>query len=462
MRLTKTHAAVITILNIVIAALLAFIFLYKPGYALSSTDGDGTGNNTDIGGDVNGGNSGNGDDGTPVTTEPVHVKTRPAIDGRVSEIVRETRLMGTGDESVVQLFDMGGVSYIFGNATVGDYDFDGYGGFLCVVDATGTISRFSYFSGRTTAVGMIENGYAVATLDSSTGADSAHMYFVNLDGEISDGAELDGEGIDIIALDPNRIAVVTRPNSNSFKLTEYAVDSSGDAPVFSPEHNTSISSAYTLDYFSCFQLGEQYIIAARAYSLPRFDSVVFYTFEAGGDASAHLYGGSGDSMMQPYAVLPYKSGYIALCRRDGVAAIVTVDYKFISYRRDLLGFAFTSARLAYVNGKYYACFEHAEGVVTYEIDNLMNRRTVNSAQDVKLNCAVNSGGTLIVGTTGEGLRIVDLSGTRVLDLDIAGANVCGGFRTADGYTTLVLSATGGDALTTPTGGRDIYVVTVRV
>lgn len=458
MRLTKTHVAVITILNIVIAALLAFIFLYKPGYALGSSEGGGSGS-ADLGGSLNGGNDGGG---TPVTAEPEHVKTRPAVDGRVSEIVRETRLMGTGDESIVKLFDMNGVSYIFGNATVGDYDFDGYGGFLCVVDATGTISGFSYFTGRMTAVGMIENGYAVATLDSSSGDNISHMYFVNLDGEISDGAELDGEGIDILALDSSRIAVVTRPHGNSFKLTEYAVDSSGDAPVFSAEHNTSISSAYNLDYFNCFQLGEQYIIAARAYSLPRYDSVVFYTFEAGGDAQAHFYGGSGDSLMQPYAVLPYKSGYIALCRRDGVAAIVTVDYKFISYRRDLLGFAFTSARLEYVNDKYYACFEHAEGVVTYEIDNLMNRRTVNSAQDVKLNCVVNSAGTVIVGTTGEGVRIVDLSGTRLLDLDIQGVNICGGFRTADGHTTLVLSATGGDALTTPTGGRDIYVVTVRV
>lgn len=458
MRLTKTHAAVITILNIIIATLLAFIFLYKPGYALVSSDGGGSGN-VGIGGDANGGNTG---DGTPVITEPEHVKTRPAAAGRVSEIARETRLMGTGDENIVRLFDMNGTSYIFGNATVGDYDFDGYGGFLCVVDATGTISRFSYFSGRATAVGMIENGYAVATLDSSSGENVSHMYFVDLGGEISDGAELDGEGIDILALESNRIAVVTRPSANAFKLTEYAVDSRGDMPVFSAEHNTCISSAYALDYFSCFRLGEQYIIAARAYSLPRYDSVVFYTFEAGGDAQSHLYGGSGDSLMQPYAVLPYKNGYIALCRRDGVAAIVTVDYKFVSYRRDLLGFAFTSARLEYVNDKYYACFEHAEGVVTYEIDNLMNRRTVNSAQDVKLNCAVNSGGTVIIGTTGEGLRIVDLSGTRLLDLDVHGANVCGGFRTADGYTTLVLSATGGDALTTPTGGRDIYIVTVRV
>ena len=458
MRLTKTHVAVITILNIVIAALLAFIFLYKPGWALGSTDSAG-GGNTNIGGSDGGNGDGNGG---PVGANPEHVKTRSATDGRVSEIVRETRLMGTGDESVVELFVMSGVSYIFGNATVGDYDFDGYGGFLCIVDGAGSITRFGYYKGRMTAVGMIEGGYAVATTDNSTGAGLSRLYFTDLDGSIKEIAELDGEGLEIIVLDSGRIAVVTKPNDNSFKLTEYAVAQGESAPVFTAEHNTRISSGYTLDYFNCFQLGEKYILAARAYSLPRYDSIVFYTFEAGGDASAHFYGGSGDSIMQPYAVLPYASGYLALCRRDGVAAVISVDYGFVSYRRDLLGFAFTSARLDYANGKYYACFEYADGVVTYEIDNRLNRRIVSSAQDIKLCCAVNSGGTVLVGTTEEGIRLADLSGTRVLDLDIDGAIVCGGFKTADGYTTLVLSATGGDAVTVPTGGRDIYIVTVKI
>ena len=79
---------------------------------------------------------------------------------------------------------------------------------------------------------------------------------------------------------------------------------------------------------------------------------MFYTFEAGGDATAHFYGGSGDSIMQPYAVMPYPEGYVALCRRNGVAAIVTVDYTFMSYRRDLLGFGFDGARLVYFNDQY--------------------------------------------------------------------------------------------------------------
>ena len=279
------------------------------------------------------------------------------------------------------------------------------------------------------------------------------------DGKAEEVATLDGAASDIIAIGGTRVAVVTKPNVNSFKLTEYAVTGDG----WAAEHNTRITSGYTLDYFDCYRLGDGYILAARAYSLPRYDSIVFYTFEAGGDATAHFYGGSGDSIMQPYAVMPYPEGYVALCRRNGVAAIVTVDYTFMSYRRDLLGFAFDGARLLYCNDLYYACFDSADGSTVYELDEKLNRRTLSAADGMSPSCAVKSAGAIIVGATDDGkAKLTDASGSRALSLDIQSGVFYGGYRTTDGNTVIVLSATGGDALTAPSGGRDVYVICVKI
>ena len=437
MRLNKSQIAVITVLNVMIAALVATIFLL-PSIAASG-----------------GGGGGKGD--TPVVTPPQeHVKLRDPIAGKVPEISRETRLMGTGDETVVAVYFMDGVAYIFGNATVGDLDFDDYGGFLCRVAANGKISGFTYFDGRLTAVGIVEHGFAAAAASDG----EAVIYVVGYDGEAKKAATLDGAAVDIIPISAYRTAVVTKPNDNAFKLTEYA---SAIGTEWAAEHNTHISSGYTLDYFGCYRLGNEYILTARAYSLPRYDSIVFYTFEAGGDASAHFYGGSGDSMLQPYAVQPYSNGYILLGRRDGVAAIVTVDYSFMSYRRDLLGFSFESAELLYCGGKYYACFVRADGTTVYELDERLDRRAVATAKDIDLDCAIQSGGTLLAGKTSDSeAKLASADGERVLSLEISDCVFYGGCRNADGKTVLVLSATGGKALSEPSGGRDVYVVAVGV
>lgn len=443
MRLNRRQIAVITILNVVIAALVAAIFLLP---AVASANG-------------NGGTGGGGAGGVDVPPTEEHVKLRDPVSGRVPQIARETRLMGTGDETVVAVHFVDGISFIFGNATVGALDFDSYGGFLCMVGSKGNILGFTYFDGRMTAVGVTEGGFAAATVERG-GTDEAvsRLYSVDYDGKATQVATLDGAAVDIIALGATRTAVVTKPNVNSFKLTEYAVSDDG----WAAEYNTRISSGYTLDYFDCYRMGDEYILTARAYSLPRYDSVVFYTFEAGGDATAHFYGGSGDSMMQPYAVMPYPEGYVALCRRNGVAAIVTVDYTFMSYRRDLLGFAFDAARLFYCDDLYYACFESADGTTVFELDGKLNRRTVTAADGVMPSCVVRSAGALIAGASADGIKITDVSGSRALALDVAGGVFYGGYRTTDGTTVFILSATGGDALTAPSGGRDVYVIAVKL
>ncbi len=443
MRLNKRQIAVITVLNVVIAALVAAIFLLP---AVASANGGG------------GGNGGNTDVITPPTDE--HEKLREPTAGRVPQIQRETRLMGTGDETVEAVHFVDGIAFIFGNATVSGLDFDSYGGFLCMVGSKGNILGFTYFDGRLTAVGVAEGGFAAATIvRGGTDEAVARLYSVDYDGKAEAVATLDGAASDIIAIGGTRVAVVTKPNVNSFKLTEYAVTGDG----WAAEHNTRITSGYTLDYFDCYRLGDGYILAARAYSLPRYDSIVFYTFEAGGDATAHFYGGSGDSIMQPYAVMPYPEGYVALCRRNGVAAIVTVDYTFMSYRRDLLGFAFDGARLLYCNDLYYACFDSADGSTVYELDEKLNRRTLSAADGMSPSCAIKSAGAIIVGATDDGkAKLTDASGSRALSLDIQSGVFYGGYRTTDGNTVIVLSATGGDALTAPSGGRDVYVICVKI
>lgn len=442
MRISKFQLVIITILNVVIAALVAVIFLLPALSPAKSANSPDVKPNTDV----------------PI--EEQHNKLRGASDGRISDILRETRLMGTGDETAVNVYTVDGITYIFGNATVKGLDFDSFGGFLCTVNAIGTITGFTYLDGRITAVGKVGIGFAAATL---SGADpdfqSSRLYYIGYDGAAKSVAALDGECVDIKAFDTRKIAVVTRPSVNSFKLTEYAVS---DGELWAAEHNTRISSGYTLDYFDCFKLGDGYILAARAYNLPRYDSIVFYTFSAGGDASAHFYGGSGKNLMQPYAVMPYKNGYLALCRSDSVAAIVTVDYTFMSYRMDLLGFTFSSATLFDSADMYYACFECVDGNVVYEIDGNLSRRVLSAANGMSLNIVVNSNGVVLAGGADGKAKITDLSGSRVLALDISGVTFYGGYRSADGLTVLIFSADGGNALTATSGGKDIYVIAVKL
>ena len=445
MRLSKSQLAVITVLNVIIAALLATVFLLpKFGFGLGASGGK------------------DPDDGTTVDTPitPDHVKLREPSAGRVDGILRETRLMGSGDERIVGVFDENGMLFVFGNATVGDYDFDGYGGFLCKIDGGGKICAFEYFSGRMTAVGAVDGGYAVATVtDVGTDKERGKLYHVGQDSPPREMATLGGTAVGILSVSVGKVAVVTRKTENSLRLTEYAV---GDES-WTAGRNTDISSGYALEYFDCYVLGDGYVMAARASSLPRYDSVVFFTFEAGGDPSAHFYGGSGDSMLQPYAVMPCEIGYVVLCRRNGTATIVSLDYSFMSYHRDILGFAFDDARLVYSGEKYYACFDCADGAQTYEFDGkLQARKLLSVTGGAVVDTAVFDAPSLIVCKTKTATSVIGVAGDKKITYDINDAEICFAKKNTDDTVTLVLSAVGGNAVSAPTGGRDIYAIGIEL
>lgn len=442
MRLSKSQLAVITILNVLIAALVA-AFFWLP-HLRAKTDGE------------NGGITPPPDD-TTVTTPPddVHKRLREASAGRVQEIASETRLMGSGDETVVAAYFAGDILYVFGNATVGDYDFDDYGGFLCKLDPSGKIIGYEYFNGRMTAVGVVEGGYAVATLsDAGTTEERARLYFVAYAGQPQEVGMLAGEACDIITVSVTKVAIVTKGGTNSVRLTEYAVGGT----TWAAERSTNISSGYSLEFMDCYQLGDEYIIAARASSLPRYDSIAFFSFRAGGDPTTHFYGGTEDSLLTPYAILPYEQGYVMLCRRNGVASIVSVDYTFKTYRRDMLGFAFDTAKLVYAGGKYYACFDDAGSVRIYELDSTMQtRKNYTGAEGAMPDIATSGKPSFMLAKTPNSTLFTEIDGNRKIFLDIKNATVHAA-RFADGRLTVVLSATGGTALSAPTGGRDVYVI----
>ncbi len=446
MRLNKAQAAVITALNIVIVALIAVIFLV-PYF---------------------GGRSARGDD-APVTGDkpnniepevPEHVKLRGASEGKAEGILRETRLMGSGDETVVAVKFRDGVSYIFGNATVADLDFDSYGGFLCVVNAAGTMLSYTYFEGAIGAVCPLSGGFAVAAGES--------LYFTDYTGKIDKRADTDGGALEIVpTLDGNKIAVITQPTSTALKLTEYSM--TGD--MWSAGSSTRIDSGFTLKFFDCYCFVDSYVISARAYSLPRYDAAVLYSFTAGGDATAHYYGGTGENITRPYAVMPCAAGYFALASKNGLATVITVDYAFMSYHSINLGFTFSDARLFFENGKYYACFDRLDGAATFELEDNLSRRRLSALDGLFIDCVFETDKVLCAGTvknaaasaTGEdgsaAAEIIAPYTESSRSFDIKSAEFYGGFQNTDGLT-LVLSATGGDALSAPSGGRDIYIVTL--
>lgn len=450
MRITKAQAIVITVLNIIIAALLVFIFAF-PKLRAGNADGSG-----------NGGITPPTDDDPPsdnTDVPPAHEKLRDATNGATPEIARETRLMGNGDESVAEVFFRSGTTYIFGNATVAGLDFDSYGGFLCTVNAAGTILSFDYFEGNITAVCNTGAGFAVCAAEK--------LHFVDYDCTVTGETALDGAALDVFSVGNNKLAVVTQPTPTSLKFAEY-VFGGGTADIVSA-YSTRIDSGYTLKYFDCYDFGETFVIAARAYSLPRYDATVFFKFVPGGDAESHYYGSSGDTM-RPYAVMPCSAGYFALAAKNGIATIVSVDYTFMNYHSYSLGFTFADARLLYSNGKYFACFDRTDGAVTYELESDLSRRKLSVLDGVFIDCAIKTDRVLItgalpeLGATGEktysGAQITSPYSDYALSLDIKNAVFYGGFDNG-GKLTIVLSATGGDALSKPTAGRDVYVVTIK-
>lgn len=438
MRLSKSQSAVIILLNVIIALLLCFIFLFPQLLVTAPPKGDG-----DTPNDV------------PGIVDP-HEKLRAAKPGKTSDILRETQLMGSGDETVLGAYNVDGNIYIFGNATVGDYDFDDYGGFLCVLENNGKIARFEYFTGRMTAVAVVENGFAVATV-AEAGTQRERNILYEVGDAVREAAELDGTALDVLAVDPGRIAVVIKKNDNCIRLTEYAISDG----KYNRDRSTDVSSGYDLDYFDCYILGERYIVTARARSLPRYDSIMFFVFEAGGDPIVHTYGGSGESLLQPYAVMPYEKGYIVLARRGGTATVIGVDYSFKSYKRDLLDFAFDDAKLVHDGKNYYACFITGGSAVTYALDDeLKTGEKITALDGATLDKATNEP-SLFFAVTGSALSVISKVDGGKTTLELAGATVFACFINSDGVETVVISASGGNAVSAPIGGKDIYVLALR-
>ena len=453
MRATKKQIAVITILNLVIAALIALLVYFKtPLFRPAASESDNVPGSGDIGTDPD-------DDGTNnVVTppeQPVHNKLRDAVEGKVKEIAFETRLMGTGDESVVFASSLGGVTYIFGNAVVPDYDFDSSGGFLCRVDGKGKILGFSYFSGKLTAVGVIEGGFGAATItDAGTEDEKSQFFGVSDDGEITPLFELDGTAVDVMSLGSKKMALVCRLSEGTLKLTEYTKAGSG----WAVGKSTRVSNGLSIDYFDCYYVNGEYTISARASSGSEYDTLVFYTFEAGGSETVHYPGGSDE---KPYAVMPFGNGYIELCEKDGFAAIFAFGKSFTSYQGEKLDIKSTGGRLFFCGGKYYACFNTSSGSVTYEIDGAFNITRTNKVVGTELAAVLSMDDSLFVGSTSHSVTITDGAEISVT-LDIDNVDISRVIKTGYNELLVVMTATGGNALSSSTGGNDVYVISVKL
>lgn len=447
MRATKKQIAVIVILNLVIAALIGvLIWLRVPARSASGAVDTGS-------------NGGNGDDdNTQVVTPPAHEKLRDATAGKVKEILHETRLMGSGDDTVVFSHAAGGVTYVFGNAAVKDYDFDTSGGFLCRINSDGKIEGFTYFDGRLTAAGVIEGGFGVATVtDAGTEAEKSLLFGVDDEGNKTELAELDGIAVDVFSVSSKITAVVTQPSSGTLKLTEFNRAGGGWAVGSS----TRISSGLDIEYFDCYMMKGQYIIAARAYSSPRYDAAVFYMFKAGGDAVPHYYGGNDDSMVRPFDVLPYGDGFMIVCERKGETSVVTMNYDFTDLRISILGVKADSAELLYCNKKYYACITTASECVTYGFDELFTRTEIKEVGGSHVADVINMDSPLFICDESEKVTATD--GISIsASLGIKDAKINRVFKTGYNRFTVVLSARGGSALSASTGGTDVYVIEVKL
>lgn len=432
MRINKRQTAVITLLSVAIVVLVGYLLFFQ--YRVHIKPGA------------------DGGAPPPVQTPAEHEKLRKASSGKDGAIVRETRLMGSGDETVVACYRFGGVTYVFGNATVGDLDF-GVGGFLCMLDGLGSITGFTYFDGKLTAAAMAEGGFAVAATERE--GERSLLYSVTPDGTASVAARPSARVIDVLCFGGTRVCAVTQSNPYSLALTEY--DAAGGQ--WTAGGKTEISGRYELTYFDCYYMGGQYIISARARTLPNYDdALVFYSFTVGGNAASHYYGGSGENSVTPYAVMPYADGFVGYAARGGVTVMLTVDYTFTRYTRAETGFNAHGACFTPSDGAAYACFDCDGGYVTFAQDDALARRIVSAANGVKITAA---SGSAIAGGGDTSLKLIDTAAEKTVTLSAENSQVYAMF--SDGGTvTAVISAKGGASLSAPSGGSDIYIITVKL
>ena len=446
MRLNKWQTVIITLLNVVIATLIVVIMLTGAGKGVPDGDNAGAG---DVGTEQPPSDQTGGE-----VDPPEHIKLREASAGKAEGIVRETRLMGSGDETAVKVYFRSGVTYLFGNSTVADLDFDSYGGFLCIVNGAGTILSFTYFDGRITATCDLGDGYAVAA--------GGKLYGVDYAGNAAVKAQVSDKVLDVFAVDSGKLAAVTQPTRSSLRYTEYAT--AGDK--WQQGHVTRIDGGYTLEYFDCYDFGGSRVISARAHSLPAYDAAAFFSFMPGGDAAAHYYGGGNANVSTPYAVMPFSAGYFAAVSKNGIATLLSVDYEFLIYHETTLGFTFSDASICYAGGKYYACFIRTDGAVTYEIQPDLAKSTLSALDGISLDTVAVSGAQRIAaGSVGrrdksQSFALIDTASGRKKTFSAVNAAVYA-VNSYDGKLTVVLSAVGGDALSAPSGNRDLYVLSVE-
>ncbi|MCH5350833.1 MAG: hypothetical protein J1F39_02550 [Clostridiales bacterium] len=432
MKLSKAQGIVITLLNIVIVALVA-VLLFVPEFSILGSVAVG----------------GKPDDDPPQIVPddpPVHNKLRAPSEGKAEGILSETRLMGLGDESVVKTFFLFGSVYIFGNATVKGLDFDYYGGYICKLSEEGEIKAFSYLDEMISAVAAYGETFIAAAGKS--------VYSVDTDCNLTVRVEqTDGDALDVLPIDNGMVAVISQPLSTSLKLTEYSVNE------WASGHITRIDSVYSLKYLGCFDMSDRYVLAARAHSLPRYDSLVMYSFIAGGDGTLHSYGGDGENTVHPYAVMPCGNGFVAACSKNGIATVLFIDYSFTLYHVYTLGFTATGAKLVY-SSVCYACFEGADGFVTYKAQGTVKPERVSAFDGIKV-CAARGGLFMGVVPGGEGGAVAVFDeGKTLVSFSVSGGEAYSLERSGDKIKA-VISATGGEGVSAPSGGRDVYYLVLK-
>ncbi len=93
---------------------------------------------------------------------PTHQKERDAIPSLDPALVFTQTFGGSGDESVVETFYIGGFIYILGNTTSSDLDFDGEGAFIAKLNANGKTCGFVTYQGKLVASTLYEGGFVLA------------------------------------------------------------------------------------------------------------------------------------------------------------------------------------------------------------------------------------------------------------------------------------------------------------
>ena len=285
----------------------------------------------------------------------------------------EQRLLGDGEEQVVEVLGASNRLYIFVNTTSTTLDFSqGAGAYICVLDSQLSTVAFHYLGEKTLLSALVGEGGFVLCFENGEGVSLA-LYGFDC-AFIKESKTLEGEFCALKLIDGGYLlSTSVKQNSLSYKrIAIYKVNF--DLEI---DFSQTLSSSRNMDFICVYQKGANFLVFFNASS--DLGSRLGVTL-AGKTSSVTYLLKDGDYTVDE--VLPVSEGFVAIARGENSGYLIDIDNQFNSDFAHSFEGNFSSTSLFFGTGIYYANFE-GENNRSIVFENLVDIKNFDGFKDLK-------------------------------------------------------------------------------